>query len=91
MEDYRSAVSDQAAFDGIHVDIEPYLLEEWEQDRDDAVRQWMDNSAYLVNRVKQTGSLRVSADLPFWIHKIPARPGESLGLGCSSGSTALCL
>jgi len=79
MEDYRNAVSEQAAFDGIHVDIEPYLLEGWEQDRDDAVSQWMDNAAYLVDRAKRVGSLRVSADLPFWIHKIPARSGESLG------------
>ncbi|XID90349.1 hypothetical protein ACF3MZ_17555 [Paenibacillaceae bacterium WGS1546] len=80
IDDYHEAVGERAAFDGIHVDIEPYLLKEWEQDRDQVVRQWMDNAAYLVGRVQQQDvALRVSADLPFWIHQIPARPDESLG------------
>jgi len=79
IEDYQEAVGEQAAFDGIHVDIEPYLLKEWEQDRDDVVRQWMENVEYLVGRAGQDASLRVSADLPFWIHKIPARHNGSLG------------
>ncbi|MFB9276175.1 hypothetical protein [Cohnella cellulosilytica] len=79
MEDYRGAVGGQAAFDGIHMDIEPYLLKEWERDRDEVVRQWMDNVEYLVGRAKQDASLRISADLPFWIHKIPARRNGNLG------------
>ena len=79
IEDYQSAVGGRAAFDGIHVDIEPYLLKEWEQDRDDVVRQWMGNVEFLVKKVKQGVSLRVSADLPFWIHKIPAPHNGSVG------------
>ncbi|TVY03106.1 hypothetical protein [Cohnella terricola] len=79
MEDYHSAVGEQAEFDGIHMDIEPYLLKEWERDREDVVRQWMENVEYLVNRIRRDTSLRVSADLPFWIHKIPARANGNLG------------
>ncbi|MFC4596811.1 hypothetical protein [Cohnella hongkongensis] len=79
IENYQNAAGEQAAFDGIHVDIEPYLLEEWERDRDDAVRQWMENVEVLVGRARQDASLRISADLPFWIHKIPASHSESLG------------
>jgi len=79
MEDYQSAAGEQAAFDGIHVDIEPYLLEEWEQVREDIVRQWMENVEVLVDWARQDASLRISADLPFWIHQIPARHRESLG------------
>ncbi len=79
MENYQSAVGDQAEFDGIHMDIEPYLLEEWEEDRDDVVRQWMENVAYLADRMKRDASLRVSADVPYWIHKIPARDDGNLG------------
>jgi len=80
MEDYHSAVGEQAAFDGIHMDIEPYLLKEWEQDRDEVVRQWMENVEYLIEKVKRDAPLRVSADLPFWVHKIiPARDDGSLG------------
>ncbi|MFD0711807.1 SGNH/GDSL hydrolase family protein [Paenibacillus sp. GCM10027626] len=79
IEDYQRAAVERAAFDGVHVDIEPYLLKEWEQDRDDIVRQWMGNMEFLVQKVKQDVSLRVSADLPFWIHKIPARDYGSVG------------
>jgi len=79
IKDYQLAAGERAAFDGIHVDIEPYLLKEWEQDRDDIVRQWMGNVEFLVKKVKQGASLRVSADLPFWIHKIPASDSESVG------------
>jgi len=79
MDDYHRAAGEQAAFDGIHMDIEPYLLREWERDRADVVRQWMENVEYLVAKAKQDASLRVSADLPFWLHRIPARDGGSLG------------
>ncbi|MCQ6561576.1 hypothetical protein NNL21_23070 [Paenibacillus mendelii] len=79
IEDYQRAAGGEAAFDGIHVDIEPYLLKEWEEDQDDVVRQWTGNMKYLVKKVKQGVSLRISADLPFWIHKIPDRQSGSLG------------
>lgn len=79
LEDYCQAVGERAAFDGIHVDIEPYLLEEWERERDEVVRQWMGNVAYLVDRMKPHASSRISADLPFWIHKVPTREDVSLG------------
>jgi len=79
IEGYHNAVGEQAEFDGIHMDIEPYLLKQWERDREDVVRQWMENVEYLVDKAKREASLRVSADLPFWIHKIPARPNASLG------------
>ncbi|RJX37913.1 hypothetical protein D3P09_17660 [Paenibacillus pinisoli] len=79
IKDYQLAAGERAAFDGIHVDIEPYLLKEWKQDRDDIVRQWMGNVEFLVKKAKKDTSLRVSADLPFWIHKIPASDSESVG------------
>lgn len=79
IENYHDAVGEEALFDGIHMDIEPYLLEEWDRDRENVVSQWMDNMDYLVGYMKRKSSLRVSADLPFWIHKIPTRHNGSLG------------
>jgi len=79
IEDYQRAVDERAAFDGIHVDIEPYLLKEWEKDQDDVARQWMGNVEYLVKKVRKGVSIRISADLPFWIHKIPTRDSGSVG------------
>ncbi|MFC5405372.1 hypothetical protein [Cohnella soli] len=81
MKGYQSAAGEQAAFDGIHVDIEPYLLKEWDQDRGDIVRQWMGNVDDLVKMAKRDLILRVSADLPFWIHTIPAGDSGSGNVG----------
>lgn len=80
IEDYQNAADKRAAFDGIHVDIEPYLLKEWEQDREGIVRQWMDNMNDLVETAKRATALRVSADLPFWIHEV-AVPGSEMNAG----------
>lgn len=77
IEDYQNTVDKRAAFDGIHVDIEPYLLKEWQQDQSKIVRQWMDNMNDLVETAKRTTSLRVSADLPFWIHEVVAPDSET--------------
>ncbi|RXZ82076.1 hypothetical protein EBB07_12145 [Paenibacillaceae bacterium] len=79
IEDYQRTMGERAAFDGIHVDIEPYLLKEWEADRDDVMRQWMENVEYLVKQVKQGSDLRVSADLPFWLHKIDVGDNGNAG------------
>lgn len=80
IEDYQRSAGEQAAFDGIHVDIEPYLLEDWKKDQEHVVRQWTDNMEYLVQEAKRNTSLRISADLPFWIHKISA-PNSDTNLG----------
>jgi len=79
IEDYQLAMGERAGFDGIHVDIEPYLLKQWEKDQDDVARQWMGNMEYLVKKVKKGVSIRISADLPFWIHKIPDRDSGNVG------------
>lgn len=62
-------------FQGIHVDIEPYLLAEWKKDQDAVVEQWMKNVVYLVAETKKDSDLLVGADLPFWIDSVIV-PGE---------------
>jgi len=63
-------------FQGIHVDIEPYLLPEWGKDQESIVWQWMENVEYLVAETKKDTDLLVSADLPFWIDSVQV-PGNT--------------
>ncbi|WP_270168752.1 hypothetical protein [Paenibacillus sp. SYP-B4298] len=79
IEGYQRSAPEQARWDGVHVDIEPYLLEEWEQERATVVREWRESAAYVAHWVRKELSLRVSADVPSWIHTIDDEQGESLG------------
>ncbi|MDH4618238.1 hypothetical protein [Brevibacillus sp. AY1] len=67
---FNNRAAEDERFQGIHVDIEPYLLPEWKKERDGVVLQWMKNMEYLVAETKKDTSLLVSADLPFWIDSV---------------------
>lgn len=73
---FNNQAPENERFQGIHVDIEPYLLPEWEQDRENIVRQWMENIEFLVAETKKDTDLLVSADLPFWIDSVQV-PGDA--------------
>jgi hypothetical protein len=47
-------------FHGVHLDIEPYLLPDWNTRRDDVVRSFLD----LLDQL--TGTVPVELDVPFW-------------------------
>ena len=78
--DWVKAFNNQAAeserFRGIHVDIEPYVLPDWQTDQESIVRQWLENLEYLVVETKKDTNLSVSADLPFWIDELNV-PGKA--------------
>ncbi len=63
---------------GIHLDIEPYLLREWDTGKDDLLKQWMGNVSAFVEESKKDADLQASADLPIWFDemKTPGQPGE---------------
>lgn len=67
---FNSQAAEDERFQGIHVDIEPYVLPDWEKDRETIVRQWLENIEYLVVETKKDSQLPVSADLPFWIDEV---------------------
>ncbi|KGX91105.1 hypothetical protein N781_05255 [Pontibacillus halophilus JSM 076056 = DSM 19796] len=73
---YNENVPEEAQFQGIHVDIEPYLLPKWEGNQEQVVKDWMGNVEALVQQVKEDDSLMVSGDFPFWIHKITVPNGD---------------
>ncbi len=76
---YNHMVEPNEQFQGIHVDIEPYLLPSWEKEQESVMEQWMMNSVHLIEEAKQNTDLTVSGDFPFWIHKLNV-PGTSMSL-----------
>lgn len=68
---YNESVPEDARFTGIHLDVEPYLLPQWDKDQTGLIREWermMDQAAEFTG----SHSLELGVDLPFWLDDIPA-------------------
>jgi hypothetical protein len=76
VKDYNASVLETERFTGIQVDIEPYVLPEWQSEQNAMVTNWIGALALFSSEVKQDTSLTASAALPFWLHQI-AVPGIS--------------
>lgn len=76
---YNHQVSRQQQFDGIHLDIEPYVLPQWHEDKDAMFRQWMDNIEAFAAETKRDSHLKTSVDLAVWLdrYSVPGDPGTS--------------
>lgn len=72
VKDYNASVDPQGRFQGLHLDIEPYILEEWKTENKRVMENWMDNMRFIEKETKGTG-LNITVDVPFWIYrtKIP--------------------
>ncbi|MBM7705907.1 amidase [Chryseomicrobium aureum] len=66
---YQTTAPATAKFDGIHVDIEPYGLPEWETKRAATVRGFQNVITELATFSK-THKLQFEADIPFWFDEI---------------------
>lgn len=79
VKNYNRTSSEKERFRGIHVDIEPYLLPEWEERKKIIVRQWMKNMEEFIIQTKEDPSLDTSAALPFWLDDviIPEKSGAN--------------
>lgn len=73
---YQSSAGTDEKFSGIHVDVEPYLLPEWETGRDSLLTTWKTSTDTLLEGAKRLG-LRAEADMPFWFdeHRMPGEKG----------------
>ncbi|WP_046174473.1 hypothetical protein [Domibacillus indicus] len=60
-------------WDGIHLDIEPYLSDEWETDQARAVHRY----EQVIKQAAESGWL-LGVDIPFWYDEIPASAGGTL-------------
>lgn len=58
-------------FDGINVDIEPYLLDDWSENRTLRATQYLDLAAEFMRLKREAGSaLAVGPAMPFWFDGI---------------------
>ncbi|WP_170841157.1 hypothetical protein [Salibacterium halotolerans] len=80
VKDYNQQSAEEEKFQGVHVDIEPYLLPAWKSERENIVTQWISNLQYLKNKVKTDSELAISGDVPFWINQVEI-PGENKDMG----------
>jgi hypothetical protein len=78
---YNNTVAAGARFDGIHLDIEPYVLPEWETDPQGVIRTWIGNmQAFLDAAHASRSKLELGIDLPFWFdgYTVPDQGDEKL-------------
>ncbi|MGX1933450.1 hypothetical protein [Microbacterium resistens] len=66
--DYNLAVPEDARFDGINVDIEPYILGEWKVPGNDLPNRWLEVLQTLIERRDASGlPVLVGPAIPRWL------------------------
>jgi hypothetical protein len=60
---WQRTVVTTGLFDGIHLDVEPYLLPAWSADLAGTEASYLN----LLDRMRAGSTLRVEADVPFWL------------------------
>lgn len=72
---YNQEVNESQSFDGIHLDIEPYVEPSWSTDQESVLKQWMDNLERFVQETKEGSDLEPSMDMAMWFDDIET-PGD---------------
>ncbi|CAH1199456.1 hypothetical protein PAECIP111890_01629 [Paenibacillus sp. JJ-223] len=75
VKNYNAEAQPEERFEGIHLDIEPYTLPEWEANRDRLLTEWASNVAYFQEETKKDSHLETSVDLAVWldIYELPGK------------------
>jgi hypothetical protein len=73
--DYNAKAPAEARFDGVNLDIEPHLLDEWnDASRESLLRDFLEISATWMAMKKASGqTLEIGPAMPFWFDGIPVR------------------
>lgn len=79
VKNYNAESEPDERFQGIHLDIEPYTLPEWENDRDTLLTEWAANIAYFHEETKKDSDLETSADLAVWLDTFTL-PGRNMSV-----------
>jgi len=66
---YNATAPLQARFDGLHFDIEPYLLAEWKTKNNIILENWIHNLRFIEKEAKGSG-LKITLDVPYWLNNI---------------------
>lgn len=77
---YNRAAEADERFHGIHLDVEPYVLPEWSNRKDEVLRQWTANMKMFVQETKRNSNLETSVDLAVWLDRtlLPDEPELSV-------------
>lgn len=75
LEKYNMESKPEERFQGVQLDVEPYVLGRWEREQEEVVTEWSENMESWVKQARHQG-LEVSAAIPFWLDSIPAPDGS---------------
>jgi hypothetical protein len=67
---YNNSVTAQERFTGIQVDIEPYVLPDWNTNREATVTRWLEAITLFATETKKDSVLNTNAALPFWLDEV---------------------
>ena len=65
---YNASVGAEERFDGLHFDIEPYLLADWETNHKKILEEWIHNLRFMEQETRRSG-LKITLDVPYWLHE----------------------
>lgn len=74
---YNRSAEGVERFDGIQIDVEPYLLDEWKQEQTRIAADWVETVKQFRQLVDNAGGLLAGAALPFWLDELRS-PGRSV-------------
>jgi hypothetical protein len=79
---YNNSSRSAERFNGIHLDVEPYVLPQWRYDQDTVIGHWMDTVSGFVEEVKSDSYLTTGADFPVWLDRflVPDGKGDTTTL-----------
>jgi hypothetical protein len=69
VEEYQQGATLSQRFRGVHLDIEPYLLKQWESQRKETILRYQKTVLYVISSLKNSG-LEIAFDIPFWFDEI---------------------
>jgi len=76
-------------FKGLHLDVEPYVLTDWEDDQPSIIRSWTANMSDWLNAVKSRSDLELSVDMRYGSTR--SRFQMHKRLRCRNGSFAVSI
>lgn len=63
---YNNMVAENERFTGFHYDVEPYTRPEWDTDRMNVLRSWVENMRIYAEKVRENG-MYFGGSFPFWL------------------------
>ena len=72
--DYNQAAAPEARFDGINLDIEPHVLDDWSSRREQYLQMFMALSeAWMALKRQMNSPIQIGPAIAFWLDGIPVR------------------